>query len=262
MKKGTKMLKRLLAPLCCVACLAGVWLPARAQENRACPPAPMTGYSCIIRLQPDPESMDIGGLPEGSALTILDEAGVYFRIDCAGMEGYVAKSQTDKKEGRYYISCDPDSAETETITYTPHEQALEIRHSLLALARQQVGKPYIYGSSGPGGFDCSGLTSYLYGSEKLQLSRRASLQLGDGIVVTREGLQVGDLVFFRTPEETAPASHVGIYVGENRMIHAGSEGVCCVELTGSYFDDCFLCARRIVCTQITLQLLKTAGPGR
>lgn len=232
---------------CCLAMavmLIGLCLPVGAKEQTR-----KKDYQCTIRERPSFDGADIGAMAEGTAVTVLGQAGEFYQIDCYDMEGYVAKEQVEEKEGRFYIRCDPRSGETEIMTYTPAGQALRLRHSLLALAKKQVGKPYIYGSSGPYGFDCSGLTSYLYFHHDMAISRRASLQMADGIIVAREGLQVGDLLFFKVPQETALTSHVGIYVGDNRMIHAGSEGVRCVELTGEYFDGCFQCARRIVCTE-------------
>ena len=62
-------------------------------------------------------------------------------------------------------------------------------------------------------------------------------------------MQVGDLVFFREPWETYPVSHVGIYVGNNQVIHAStSNGIEYATLEGPYFGDNFLCARRIINT--------------
>lgn len=259
MRKGTTGIRGLLLGLICAACMTATCLPVRAEEQRVA--APAAGYSCIVRDRPNPEGADLGGLPEDTGIRVLGEEGDYYRIDCDGITGFVAKSQTAARQGQRYIHCDPASPETEALTYTPHDRALEIRHSLLNLARKQIGKPYIYGSDGPNGFDCSGLTSYLYASEDLQLSRRASLQMGDGIIVSREGLQVGDLLFFKTPEETALVSHVGIYVGDNQMIHAGSDGIRCVKLEGSYFEGCFLCARRIVYTQTGFGVREPVSAG-
>lgn len=245
--------------LICAASLAAAFLPVRAEEQRE--KMPTVGYSCIVRTRPSAEGADLGGLPDGAGIRVLGEEGDYYRIDCDGVIGFVAKSQTTARQGGLYIDCVPGSTETEILTLTPHDRALELRHNLLVLARKQIGKPYIYGSAGPNGFDCSGLTSFLYASEDLQLSRRASLQLGDGIVVSREGLQVGDLLFFKTPGETALVSHVGIYVGDNRMIHAGSDGIQCVELVGDYFEDCFFCARRILYTQIRFGVREPVSAG-
>lgn len=256
MRKRSMTAKRILLCLVSAVCLFGVLLSAQAQtpetteENET---VQTVCYASIIRNRAKTSSADIGSMEDGTAVTILGEEGSFYRIDCYDMEGYIAKSQVREEDGTFVIACDPASSETETITYTPHAEALELRHSLLNLAREQLGKPYIYGSMGTKGFDCSGLTSYLYKNHGTTLQRRASQQLADGIVVAREGMQVGDLIFFRTPWETSLTSHVGIYAGDNKMIHAGNGGVACVELTGEYFDGYFLCARRVINTELTQQ---------
>jgi cell wall-associated NlpC family hydrolase len=85
-------------------------------------------------------------------------------------------------------------------------------------ARAQVGKPYEYGGSGPDSYDCSGLTSYAYRSAGIELPRRSADQATVGTPVARADLQPGDLVFYYEP-----ISHVGIYVGDGQIVHAGTE---------------------------------------
>ncbi len=191
----------------------------------------------------------IGQMVDGTEVTVLETRREFYKVDCYDMTGYIAKSQIEYTEdGKYYVNCNADSSETRTMTYTDHADALILRHSLLALAKEQLGEPYIYGKTGPYGFDCSGLTYYLYDQHGIGLHRTASTQLQDGIIVAKEGLQVGDLIFFRETWESYPASHVGIYVGDNQIIHAGSNGIEYADLDFDYFYKYYLCARRIVNT--------------
>ncbi|KID30498.1 NlpC/P60 family protein [Prauserella rugosa] len=82
------------------------------------------------------------------------------------------------------------------------------------------GSPYVYGATGPDTFDCSGLTSWAYQQAGISIPRTASSQQsGAGTPVSRDQLQPGDLVFFGSP-----AYHVGIYVGNDQMVHAPTEG--------------------------------------
>jgi cell wall-associated NlpC family hydrolase len=85
-------------------------------------------------------------------------------------------------------------------------------------ARQQVGKAYQYGGSGPDSYDCSGLTQYAYRAAGIELPRRSADQATVGTPVDRANLQPGDLVFYYEP-----ISHVGIYVGDGQIVHAGTE---------------------------------------
>jgi cell wall-associated NlpC family hydrolase len=82
-------------------------------------------------------------------------------------------------------------------------------------ALAQVGDPYVWGKSGPDGFDCSGLTSYAFAAAGVALPRTSRSQANVGRQVGRSELQPGDLVFFYNP-----ISHVGIYIGNGMMVHA------------------------------------------
>ncbi len=89
----------------------------------------------------------------------------------------------------------------------------------LAWAARELGKPYVWAAAGPDAFDCSGLTMFVWGKAGVALPHLASAQMGIGTPVARSQLQPGDLVFFYQPVE-----HVGIYVGNDMMIHAPTEG--------------------------------------
>ncbi|SSC23368.1 Endopeptidase, NLPC/P60 [Klenkia terrae] len=79
----------------------------------------------------------------------------------------------------------------------------------------QVGKPYVVGGAGPGGFDCSGLTQFAYAAAGLSLPHSSRTQSGMGAPVARQDLQPGDLVYYYSP-----VSHIGLYIGNGQMVHA------------------------------------------
>ncbi|MGV9290373.1 NlpC/P60 family protein [Streptomyces sp. NPDC003719] len=85
----------------------------------------------------------------------------------------------------------------------------------VAYAYQKLGSPYVWGATGPDAFDCSGLTQAAYRAAGVSLPRTTYAQIGAGRGVPRSALLPGDLVFFYSG-----ISHVGIYVGDGRMIHA------------------------------------------
>ena len=89
----------------------------------------------------------------------------------------------------------------------------------IELALSKVGAPYVWGASGPSGFDCSGLTSFAYGAAGISLPHSSRAQSGIGQRVSRSDLQPGDLVFFYSP-----ISHVGLYIGNGMMVHARTFG--------------------------------------
>jgi peptidoglycan DL-endopeptidase CwlO len=86
-------------------------------------------------------------------------------------------------------------------------------------AMAQRGKPYVWAASGPGSFDCSGLTAYAYRAAGIGLPHSSAMQSRTGQSISRSQLQPGDLVFFYSP-----VSHVGIYIGNGQMVHAPTSG--------------------------------------
>lgn len=255
MLKSRKLGQRLISLVLCLVCCLCMLLPVRASDTEQ----KQTTLTTVVRNGAYYKASAVGQLENGSAVTVLGETSAFYKIDCYDTVGYVACSQVRLEDGKYYVNCDPESGETRVFTYTDHGEALRIRNGLLDLAEAQVGKPYIYGSAGKRGFDCSGLMYYLYGVYGTDLHRRASEQLQDGIVVSREGMQVGDLVFFRESWDSCAASHVGIYAGDNKIIHAStSRGVIYSDLDEPYCAKNFLCVRRVVDTNVTYSELVTA----
>ncbi|TKJ18642.1 C40 family peptidase [Blastococcus sp. CCUG 61487] len=106
-------------------------------------------------------------------------------------------------------------------------------------AYAQVGKGYQYGGSGPDSFDCSGLTQFAYRAAGIELPHSSRAQSEMGVTVHPYDMQPGDLVFFYSP-----VSHVGIYIGDSKMVHAGSESTG-VEITDVGMPG-FTVAKRIV----------------
>lgn len=89
----------------------------------------------------------------------------------------------------------------------------------VAFAYRALGLPYVWGATGPGGYDCSGLTQAAWKAAGVSLPRTSYTQINAGARVARDQLQPGDLVFFYSG-----VSHVGIYIGAGRMIHAPHPG--------------------------------------
>ncbi|KRK41840.1 cell wall-associated hydrolase [Lactobacillus amylovorus DSM 20531] len=99
-------------------------------------------------------------------------------------------------------------------------QASSKAASVVALAKEQVGKPYVWGATGPDKFDCSGLVQYVYQhAAGINLPRTTYDQVKVGQTVPLDKLQAGDLVFWGS--ETAPY-HVAIYIGNNQYVNSAT----------------------------------------
>jgi peptidoglycan DL-endopeptidase CwlO len=118
-------------------------------------------------------------------------------------------------------------------------------YALVGTALSLRGAPYRDGGSGPGGFDCSGFTQYVFAQNGVALPRGVREQFTIGRNIKPKDLEPGDLIFFTTTDRGA--SHVGIAVGGDEFVHApSSAGVVRVErLSSSYWSARFVGVRRV-----------------
>lgn len=146
------------------------------------------------------------------------------------------KGQTAYVSGEYV-------SDYQQVSQDASQSALEITNFAMTF----VGYPYVYGAEHPDhGFDCSGLVYYCFGQYGHKLMRTADDQMkNNGVAVSRDSLQVGDLVFFGSGSY---ANHVGIYIGNNNFVHAAnpSSGVRVSSMNETYYANRYLGARRIL----------------
>lgn len=135
-----------------------------------------------------------------------------------------------------------NSGKTENVSNSTSKTKMD---KAIELLKDQVGKEYVWGSTGPNTFDCSGLTQYIY-KEALgkNIPRVSYEQSKYGKAVDKKDLQVGDLIFFDTMNK-GRVSHVGMYIGNNEFIHASNpkDGVKKSTLSG-YYEKTYMGARR------------------
>jgi cell wall-associated NlpC family hydrolase len=117
---------------------------------------------------------------------------------------------------------------------------------ITATAMKYLGCPYRFGGSSSAGFDCSGFVYYIMAQLGKRLPRRGRDMMSVGSPVARENLRSGDVIFFENTYRRG-ISHVGIYIGGDKFIHASSAGgsVIITPLSKSYYSNRFCGARRI-----------------
>ncbi len=128
----------------------------------------------------------------------------------------------------------------------PKQPAADAGASAARHALAMRGKPYRAGGNSRRGFDCSGLVQYSYAQVNMRLPRSTEDQWASSRAVPRKEIRPGDLLFFH--QEGKRNSHVAIYVGNNRFVHAPSSGkqVTTASLTDRYWSQHFSGARRPV----------------
>jgi len=123
------------------------------------------------------------------------------------------------------------------------------KENILKNAKKHLGEPYVWGGTKPNGFDCSGYMQYIYKKEGVSIPRTAYAQSKVGKQVSRFHLKKGDLLFFLTDKSRGiPVTHVGMYIGEGKFIHAASKrkGIIITSLDESRYSLLFVKATRII----------------
>lgn len=124
--------------------------------------------------------------------------------------------------------------------------ASSLGKNIAETAKKYAGSRYRYGANGPDAFDCSGFVQFIYGQFGIELPRSSSDQASVGTKVSKDELQVGDIVVFSNTYRSGP-SHTGIYLGNNKFIHASTsrKGVIISDLNSNYYRKHFSYGRRV-----------------
>lgn len=186
-----------------------------------------------FRKEPSTEAEVIATIPADSDITILGTEGEWYKILYNDQEGWIVARCVDR------------------VTSTSRSGTNSVAKKVVELAKQQLGKKYVWGGNGPSTFDCSGLTKYVYGKVGVTLERVSYNQATQGIKVDKSKLQIGDLVFFsgiNASSSSAKVSHVGIYIGNGEFLHAAnsSRGVVIDDLNSDYYKKHYVTARRVI----------------
>ena len=204
-----------------------------------------------LRKEESTSSESLSKLSKATEVTVISESSNgWSKVKVNGIEGYISTKllSTTKPEVVTSRSLEESRKETEkkeesnketAQTTTQTAQGSSKGNTVVATAKQYLGCKYVYGGTTPSGFDCSGFTQYVYKQCGVSLNRTSDAQASNGTAVSKSNLQPGDLVIF--------TGHVGIYIGNNKFIHAAnpSKGVITTSLSDSYYTKTYKTARRI-----------------
>lgn len=198
-----------------------------------------------VRKEANTTSEVVTKIPVNTAVDVVKEENGWSKVKVSGKEGYILSSllSTTKQEVTSRSSeVRKVTTQTEAI---PAPAANANSGSVVAIAKSYIGSKYVYGGSSPSGFDCSGFTSYVYKQHGVSLSRTAAAQYNNGVGVSRENLQPGDLVMFGS--SASNINHVGIYIGGGQIVHAAnkSRGVTIDTINSGYYNNNYVGARRV-----------------
>ncbi|MEY3710871.1 MAG: hypothetical protein RLZZ79_578 [Actinomycetota bacterium] len=174
------------------------------------------------------QRLDATSLTVGDKLRLVKAAEARYRAQAAQVKNKLEQaekllSKLEKQDRERLLKLQAmDEAERERYSREQAKLANAVSGRAgvaLRYAVKQIGDNYVWGAAGPIKWDCSGLTMRAYEQAGVRLPHSSRAQFGYGRTISRGNLLPGDLVFFGSP-----ISHVGIYIGKNKMVHAPRPG--------------------------------------
>lgn len=189
----------------------------------------ITGNYVNVRTQPSTEAGILTKVSTGTVVELVSLADGWYAAKYDGQDCYISADYVRIYTGGAGSAIGNDVVET---------------------ALSYLGKPYVYGGASPSGFDCSGFTMYVYSQHGYSLPHSATSQWNNsGTYVEKSDLQPGDLVLFCDPSRSngKACSHVGIYIGNNEIVHAasGKGRVRIDSLDTDYYSRYYVGAKRV-----------------
>lgn len=189
-----------------------------------------------FRTGPGTSYSKISTLSYGTEVFVISQSNGWSKISYNSKIGYVSSS---------YLA-DKQSSSNGSESSTPSSKADKV----ISFSKTLLGKKYSWGAEGPNSFDCSGFTYYIFKNNAgITLPRVSKDQSKFGASVSRSNVQKGDLVFFDTEgANNGVVSHVGIYMGDGKFIHAssGKGEVVISDFNSGYYKGAFVNARRVI----------------
>ena len=193
----------------------------------------VTASALNLRAEPSLSAAVIGKLYEGTTAEIIGINSGWLKVNSSAGTGYISPDYVE------YIELSSASAGQAPSNSSLGQQVVD-------KALSYLGVKYVYGGASPSGFDCSGLSYYVYKQFGATLNRSSSAQTSNGYRVSKSELMPGDLVFFSSPGSSS-VGHVGIYIGGGQMVHSVKPGrsVEIDTINSGYYSTYYWGARRI-----------------
>ena len=241
------------------------WVPARFLELTNAT-AYINAEKVNFRSEPSIESELYSELNLNDSIKVIEEQGNWIKVEVDGKEGYIRSlyisdekleleeeiqetSQVIQKTSRSTSTKVSSSSSKKTSSHkeVSTNYSSSKASAIINKAYSKMGSPYVWGAEGPNSFDCSGFTSYVFRhAAGISLPRTSISQAGVGVSVSKSQLKPGDLVFFDSDRD-GDISHVGIYVGGGKFIHASSsKGVTVSSLNSSFYSSVYKGAKRVL----------------
>lgn len=209
----------------------------------------VTGNKVNVRSGPGTDYRVLLQVNKGDTAYVIGLNNQWYKVICDGRIGYISCDYLNVSDNSvngtatagiplFFIK-DKDAIST------PNDTSA-LANQIISNAKKHIGTPYSWGGSQPGGFDCSGFTSYIMKQSGISLPRSTTEQYKVGSYVEKSDLKPGDLVFMANTYRSG-ISHVGIYVGNGCFIHASSSrGITIDDLSESYYVEHYYGSRRIL----------------
>lgn len=207
--------------------------------------------SVNLRKEANTNSEVVDKLSLNTYVDVYAEENGWSKVKVNGKEGYISSSLLSEKKKETSRSLETPRTKTSEDTKTSQKKETTTTvpvsgkgATVVETAKKYIGCSYVYGASGPSSFDCSGFTSYVFKQHGISLNRTAAGQYSNGVAVSRNQLQPGDLVMFGK----SGINHVGIYIGGGQIVHAAnkSRGVTTDTINSGYYNNNYVGARRVM----------------
>lgn len=208
-----------------------------------------------LRKEASKSSAVVAKLSLNTAVDVYSEENGWSKVKVGEKDGYIATSLLSNKKQETSRNMETprpttDTNSTSNQTSKNEEPATTTvptsgkGTTVVETAKNYIGSKYVYGATGPNSFDCSGFTLYIFKQHGVSLNRTAAAQYSNGVAVSRDQLQPGDLIMFGK----SGINHVGIYIGGGQIVHAAnaSRGVTTDTINSGYYNNNYVGARRVI----------------